>query len=78
VRELAERAGISTNTLRKVEQGDPSVALGTALDVASLLGVPLYHEEPSRLAAEAAHGRERMMLLPQRVRQREGDLDNEF
>jgi transcriptional regulator with XRE-family HTH domain len=78
VRELAERAGISTNTLHKVEQGDPTVALGTALDVASLIGVPLYYEDQSRLASEAERSRERAALLPQRVRRRGDDLDNEF
>ena len=76
--ELAERAGISTNTLHKVEQGDPSVCLGTALDVATLVGVPLFYEDRSRLAEEAARSRDRAALLPQRVRQREGDLDNDF
>jgi transcriptional regulator with XRE-family HTH domain len=78
VRELAGRAGISTNTLHKVEQGDPSVLLGTALDLATLVGVPLFHEDRSRLAEEAARSRERVALLPQRVRQRKEDLDNEF
>jgi transcriptional regulator with XRE-family HTH domain len=78
VRELAQRAGISTNTLHKVEQGDLSVALGTALDVAVLVGVPLFYEERSRLAEEAARSRDRAALLPQRVRRRMEDLDNEF
>ena len=78
VRELAERAGVSTNTLHKVEQGDPTVALGTAFDVASLLGVPLYYEDYRRLASEVERHRERAALLPQRVHQPEGNLDNEF
>ena len=37
-------------TLRKVERGDPSVALGTALDVAVLVGVPLFSASPSETA----------------------------
>lgn len=78
VRELAERAGISTNTLRKVEQGDPTVMLGTALDVASLVGVPIFYEDPSRLAQEAHRSRERAVLLPQSIRSRDRDLDNDF
>lgn len=78
VRELAERGGISTQTLHKVEHGDPSVALGTAFDVAHLVGVPLFYEEPSRLSLEARRSRERAALLPQRVSSRDEDLDNEF
>jgi transcriptional regulator with XRE-family HTH domain len=78
VRELAERAGISTSTLLKVEQGDPTVGLGVAFDVATLVGVPLFYEDRARLAAEALRHRERVTLLPQRVRERDRDLDNEF
>jgi transcriptional regulator with XRE-family HTH domain len=78
VRELAERAGVSTSTLQKVERGDPSVTLGVALDVASLVGVPLFDEDRAGLGAELARRRERLALLPQRVREPRGDLDNEF
>jgi transcriptional regulator with XRE-family HTH domain len=77
VRELSERAGISTDTLHKVERGNPTVALGTAFDVATLVGVPLFYTDGSRLADEAARTR-RPTLLPQAVRRRPRDLDNEF
>lgn len=78
VRELAERAGISTSTLLKVEQGDPSVTLGVALDVATLVGVRLFHEDRAGLGAELARRRDRLTLLPQRVREPAEDLGNEF
>jgi len=78
VRELAERAGVSTSTLQKVERGDPSVTLGVALDVASLVGVPLFTEDRPGLARELARRRDRLALLPQRVRESRDDLDNEF
>ena len=78
VRELAERAGISTNTLLKVERGDPTVSLGVAFDVATLVGVPLFYEDRPRLAAELARGRDRVALLPQRVRERVSDVDDDF
>ena len=68
VRELAERAGISTNTLQRVESGDPTVSLGIAFDVANLVGVPLFYEDPGRLAGEASRSRDRAALLPRRVR----------
>ncbi|MRR56616.1 MAG: transcriptional regulator [Deltaproteobacteria bacterium] len=37
--EMAARAGISRNTLRSVEAGDPATALGTYLRVMSVLGL---------------------------------------
>jgi len=77
VRELAERAGISTDTLQKVEHGNPTVALGTAFDLATLVGVPLFYSDGSRLADEAARLR-RPTLLPQAVRERHRELDNDF
>ena len=77
VRELAERAGISPATLQKVERGNPSVSMGTAFDVATLVGVPLFFTDGSRLADEAARLR-RPRLLPRAVRHPRGELDNEF
>lgn len=78
VRELAERAGVSTGTLQKVEHGDPSVSLGTAFDVATLVGVPLFYSDRERLADEAVRTRRRPVLLPSAVRKRARDLDNAF
>jgi transcriptional regulator with XRE-family HTH domain len=78
VRELAERAGISTDTLLRVERGDPTVSLGIAFDLATLVGVPLFYEDRSRLAPEVARARDRVALLPQRVRPREMPIDDDF
>ena len=78
VRELAERAGVSTGTLQKVEHGDPSVSLGTAFDAAALVGVPLFYSDRERLGDEAVRARRRPVLLPTAVRKRARDLDNAF
>jgi transcriptional regulator with XRE-family HTH domain len=64
--ELARRAGISRLTLLKVEHGDPSVALGTALQVAALVGVPLFDRDERDLALDTR--RARGALLRRRVR----------
>jgi transcriptional regulator with XRE-family HTH domain len=37
--EMAARAGISRNTLRGIESGDPTTAIGTYLRVMSILGI---------------------------------------
>jgi transcriptional regulator with XRE-family HTH domain len=78
IRELAERGGISANTLRRVENGDPTVSLGVAFDLATLVGVPLFYEDPGRLAVEAARSSERAQLLPSRVRRRRRDVKDDF
>lgn len=76
--ELAARANISPVTLRKVERGDPSVALGTALEVATLAGVRLFGLEPDELRRTVRHEQDRLALLPERVRIPEQDPDDDF
>ncbi len=77
-RELAQRAGITAPTLRKVENGDLSVALGTALQVAALAGVPLFHEDRDRLSIDLDRTAARSALLPQRVRTKDRPARDDF
>ena len=77
-RELADRAGVSLPTLLKVEHGDPSVSLGTALGAAVLTGVPLFYEDHGRVGAEAVRARERATLLAERVRRPAEDISYDF
>ena len=76
IAELAERVGVSVVTIRKVERGDPTVALGTALETAVLVGVPLFHEDPGRRSAETEIVQARLALLPASVRR--SDVDDNF
>ena len=76
--DLAGRAGITVETLRKVEQGDLSVALGTALEAAALVGVPLFHDDPSRLTLDLDRTEARSALLPKRVRRRSAEVKDDF
>ena len=66
--ELAERVGTSVVTIRKVERGDPTVGLGTALEAAALVGVTLFHEDPARRSLEAEVVQARLAMLPASVR----------
>jgi DNA-binding XRE family transcriptional regulator len=77
VAELAERVGVSETTMLKVERGDPGVRLGTALEAAALVEVPLFSEADSRRALEAARLEDRLAVLPQRVRQ-PPEADDDF
>lgn len=77
-RELAERSGITQPTLRKVERGDPTVSLGVAFEVATLVGVPLFYEDRARLALDLDRTRSRVAVLPQRVRAPRDRLEDDF
>lgn len=77
LQELAERVGVSVPTMRKVERGDPSVGLGVAFEAATLTGVPLFHEDPSRLSLEAARVEDRLAVLPRLVR-KPAEVDDDF
>ena len=77
--EVAERAGITRVTLRNVERGDPSVAIGIYFEVATVLAVPLFGREGRELAELAAQGERDLALLPARVRSpRAVEVDDDF
>lgn len=66
--ELAERAGISTRTLARIEKGDPRTALGTAFELAALVGVALFHADRERLSMDLGSTQARSAVLPERIR----------
>jgi transcriptional regulator with XRE-family HTH domain len=75
---LAERARISLMTLRRVERGEPSVAIGIVFEVAVLLGIDLLGT-PDEVLARNGRVQESLALLPRRVRHpRAEDLDDDF
>ncbi len=76
--DLAERAGISKVTLRKIEKGDLSIALGFAFEVAALVGVKLFEAGPAQVATEIDNVKNKIALLPQRIRQNEDTIDDDF
>jgi transcriptional regulator with XRE-family HTH domain len=76
--ELASRAGISTGTLLRVERGDPTVSIGIVFEAATLLGIQLFGANRNELAALVARGQERLALLPARIREPDGPVDDDF
>ena len=66
--ELAERVGISKVTVLKIEHGKASVRLGDAFETATVLGLPLFHPDPDRRRLQAAWLKDRLAVLPERVR----------
>ena len=74
---MAERVGVSHVTMRKVERGDLTVALGLAFEAAAVLGVPLFHEERARRVLEIGRVDDRLAVLPQLVR-KPVEFDDDF
>jgi len=74
---LAERAGVDRGTVRKIESGDSRVAIGTCFEVASLVGVPLFSDEPSTLSRELSRSSEMLSLLPKKI-QPPRNIDDDF
>ena len=77
VRDLAERVGVSAPTVIKVERGDPGVAIGTVLEAAKLVGVPLFDERPDVRERYNAQKRSDLALLPAAARPRR-QVDDDF
>jgi len=78
VQELAERVGVSRDLMQRIELGDPRVGLGVAFEAATVVGVPLFADEPSRLASERARQTEKLRLLPKAVRRRGAAVNDDF
>ena len=55
-----------------------SVATGLVLEVETLVGVTLFDETRSSLAAHIAHTDNKLALLPSAVRKRNIPVDDEF
>ncbi len=64
--DLGTRIGASARTVTAIERGSPGVAIGTVLNAASVLGVPLFGAEGSELARLRRRGEERVALIPRR------------
>ena len=73
--DLADRAGISRNTLAKAKNGDPTVAAGTLFECARLVGVDLLGDKDQR-RIETLRIQGTLDLLPRRVRASTGDEDD--
>lgn len=76
--DLAARIGIARSTLQSIEKGQPKVEIGLAFEAAALLGVPLFVDEPSRLAPEISRLDDKLALLPQSVRKPRSEPRDDF
>ena len=76
--ELAERAGTTRPTIRKIEQANPSTGIGLYFEVATLLGIALYTPNDSRLAQEQQKLDWELTLLPKRIDKGNDEVFDDF
>jgi transcriptional regulator with XRE-family HTH domain len=76
--EFADRAGVSRGLLRRIENGDPSCALGAVFEAAVIAGVPLFDADERSLNRALASNSAVMALLPKSVRMPREKPDDDF
>jgi transcriptional regulator with XRE-family HTH domain len=76
--ELARRVGVSHPTIIKIERADPTVAIGTVLEAATLVGVTLFDADPTVRARHQERLATELKLLPRAGRMTTRDADDDF
>ncbi|TQV74535.1 helix-turn-helix transcriptional regulator [Exilibacterium tricleocarpae] len=75
---LADRAGISRATLQKIENGEMSSTIGLVFEVAALVGVKLFESEKLPLSKHIEQARDKIALLPQRIKATKKVVHDDF
>ena len=75
--QLADRVGVGVVTMRKVERGDLTVAIGTVFEAATIVGVTLFDDDLRLRRFEAGRIDDRLALLPKRI-QLPKHIDDDF
>ena len=76
--ELALRAGISISTVKRLEKGDMTCAVGLAFEVAMLAGVKLFSNDNLSLSISKECIENKIALLPKTIRNIQKKLDDDF
>jgi transcriptional regulator with XRE-family HTH domain len=76
--EVAERAGLSRGLLRRIENGDLGCTLGSAFEVASVVGIHLFDADETSLSGALASNTAVMTLLPKAIRAPRTKPDDNF
>jgi transcriptional regulator with XRE-family HTH domain len=76
--ELAQRLGVSRLTVRAIEQGSPTVAVGTVFEASVIVGIPLLAEDKKELDELATSLAAIARLLPKRGRRKDQVMDDDF
>ena len=77
-RDLADRAGLTRTTLRKIENGDMKCEIGLVFEVAALVGVKLFDADAGSLGEYRKRIDDRIALLPKTVRKANQEIHDDF
>ncbi len=76
--DLADRAGVTRTTLRKIENGDMKCEIGLVFEVATLVGVKLFDTDAGSPGEYGQRIDDRIALLPKTVRNAGWKIDDDF
>lgn len=76
--ELAERCGATRPTIRRIEQGNPATEIGLYFEIANILGIPLFSDDPKQLRSLNEKLDLEISVLPQRIRKGTEDVFDDF
>ena len=76
--ELAERAGISRSTVKKIEKGDMTCAVGLMFETAALVGVTLFSSDRVSFSRQSHHADDKIALLPKAIHKAKIEVDDDF
>ncbi|WP_191969781.1 helix-turn-helix domain-containing protein [Neorhizobium galegae] len=75
--ELAQRTGCSRLTLRAIEAGKPTVAIGHVFEAATMVGLSLFGGQ-QETTARLLETKVKLGLLPARIRHQKPELKDDF
>ncbi|WP_449090722.1 helix-turn-helix domain-containing protein [Rhizobium sp. 23-156E] len=75
--DLAKRTGCSRLTIRAIEAGKPTVAVGYIFEAATMVGLALFGG-PFETKARLSETKTKLELLPARVRHQKPELKDDF
>jgi transcriptional regulator with XRE-family HTH domain len=78
IEELATRAGVSRDMMRRIEQGDPRCGIGMVFEAATIVGVPLFESDRSRLTTLLVEQEDKLRLLPKAIHKPRTDVKDDF
>ena len=76
--EVATRAGVSRGLVQRIEKGDLGCRIGAVLEVAHIVGVPLFSEDSTERKRHLKQTEDKLALLPARVRPPRRSIDDDF
>ncbi len=75
---LAERIGITRVTLRKIESGEMTCAIGLVFEAAALVGLNLFEQDRLPLSVSIEQTANNIALLPKRIQPQIKVVDDDF